>query len=373
MLPPDGGGGAGGQIQPPIAVLPPDGGGSGGGGGGGGPDLQPSTGLAAGQTAGVGQTRRCFDPRSETARTAEQADLPLCPDPASSPEAAALRASEQAPLTPRRDVIVQTDWNAWSDVQFTHVDDSRFSRDLESTGVVLSFGADRRVSNDAVIGGMFALQHTDSDSFGGFLDVDSAGIQIGPYAAMRLSRNWSVDATLLYGLSNFDTEIVTISGDFLSQSLSGVVSARGQYLADAYVIRPEASVAYSYVDNDSADLSGMVAGQPVSARLAGDSFDYGIAEVKAEISRLLRLENNTFVTPFVEAGVQYEFKQPDDGQVLTGDLTVVSEDRWNGVARGGVRWQVGEDSFFEARVGYLSIGQSDLDVIEGGVFLSLGF
>ena len=77
--------------------------------------------------------------------------------------------------------------------------------------------------------------------------------------------------------------------------------------------------------------------------------------------------------PFAELGVRYEFERPNDGKILTGNLTLQDTSPWAGQARLGVRTLLSRQMFVEAGLGYLSIGQKDLDVVEGRVFLSVAF
>ncbi|RVG49314.1 autotransporter outer membrane beta-barrel domain-containing protein, partial [Sinorhizobium meliloti] len=76
---------------------------------------------------------------------------------------------------------------------------------------------------------------------------------------------------------------------------------------------------------------------------------------------------------FAELGAQYEFERPNDGKILTGDLSEVTPSPWAFSLRSGFRMLLNDNLQIEATGGYLSFGQEDLDVWEGKLHLSWSF
>ena len=85
------------------------------------------------------------------------------------------------------------------------------------------------------------------------------------------------------------------------------------------------------------------------------------------------LENGTTVVPFVEVGTNYAFAQPNHGQILTADLEFATPSALSGSLRAGGRMLLNDSVQDEASGGYLSFGQSGLDVWEGKFQISFGF
>ncbi|WP_331374933.1 autotransporter domain-containing protein [Sinorhizobium chiapasense] len=164
-----------------------------------------------------------------------------------------------------------------------------------------------------------------------------------------------------------------LSGDYDSERLSGEVSLYGQYKFGAYFVRPEVSVTYSHVKSDDYDLSGNILNLPVSVSLPGGSFNYGVLDLTTEVSRNFRLSDGQPFRVFAEVGAQYEFERPNDGKILTGDLSEVTPSPWAFSLRSGFRTLLNDFIQIEATAGYLSFGQDDLDVWEGKLHVSWSF
>ena len=98
-----------------------------------------------------------------------------------------------------------------------------------------------------------------------------------------------------------------------------------------------------------------------------------MADGLLEINRDFILKNGTVIEPYAEAGVDCAFSRPNNGQILTGDLSYVDTSPWSGSISAGARMLLAKSLFIEASARYLSIGQSDLDIWEGRLFLSYGF
>ncbi|RJG08807.1 hypothetical protein D3879_23370 [Pseudomonas cavernicola] len=76
---------------------------------------------------------------------------------------------------------------------------------------------------------------------------------------------------------------------------------------------------------------------------------------------------------YAEVGLSNEFERPNDGRMITGDLSLEKTSPWSGSLRTGVQALVAPDVFIDTSLGYLSFGQNGLDVWEGRVLLSIAF
>ena len=77
--------------------------------------------------------------------------------------------------------------------------------------------------------------------------------------------------------------------------------------------------------------------------------------------------------PYAEIGATYEFDRPNGGQILTADLLLATPSAWAGTLRAGARMLLNNSVQVEASGGYLSFGQSGLDIWEGKFQISFGF
>ncbi|OCP01782.1 MULTISPECIES: autotransporter outer membrane beta-barrel domain-containing protein [unclassified Ensifer] len=314
----------------------------------------------------------CIDPRSVNSK--QQRDLPICRDLAAKDAAARSGGgSSQVPLTPGRDLPAPSLWNFWSDIQFADISDNRYDRDSDTLARSLTMGLDRRITSDLVVGMTVALEDSSTDAFDGTLGIDTDGFSFGPYAAYRLSKHWAIDGSLTYGRYDNDIDLSVLSGEQDSERLAGEISLHGQYKVDAYLIRPKVSVSWSHINSDDYDLSGNILNIPVSVSLPGDSYNYGVLDLSTEISRYFRLPDGQPFLVFTELGAEYQFERPNDGKILTGDLSEVTPSPWSFSLRSGFRMLVNDNLQLEATGGYLSFGQKDLDVWEGKLHVSWSF
>jgi hypothetical protein len=79
------------------------------------------------------------------------------------------------------------------------------------------------------------------------------------------------------------------------------------------------------------------------------------------------------VMPYLELGAVYAFEQPNDGEILSGDFQTETPSPWTGTLRGGFRMLVTDRVQLDASGGYLSFGQSCLDIWEGQMQVSFAF
>ncbi len=383
-LPPGGSPGRPGGVTPPIGTLPPVGAtpglpgvtppGSGGGTGGGSAGTGGGGGTVYGATSGAAfasrydglQTidARCIDPR-QRAQLGDQEPV-ICPE-----EPFATDGS--VPLTPGRDLGDETPWNTWVDTTVLVIDDDRFENDTSTTTGTVTFGLDRAITDNLVAGASLSLQSGESDGFDGTMHATESGFTIGPYIALRLSEHWAIDGSVTYGRTENDLRLAVLDGDYISEQVAANVNLHGQYDLGFANIRPKGSLFYGRTFGDAYEMKGDVLGRTVTVAFPESRFDYGAVEASAEINRVFFTENGLPVMPWAELGARYDFERPNDGQVLTGDLTLEDTTPWAVSLRSGLRMLVSETTLVEASAGYLSFGQKDLDVWEGRFYISFGF
>lgn len=66
-------------------------------------------------------------------------------------------------------------------------------------------------------------------------------------------------------------------------------------------------------------------------------------------------------------------RAPNDGQILSSTLQLVTPSPWSFTVRTGARVLLSDTVLIEATAGYLSFGQSGLDVVEARIHLSVSF
>ncbi|WP_417710386.1 autotransporter domain-containing protein [Roseibium aggregatum] len=363
-LPPSGGNaGAPGTVTPPIGTLPPD----------SRTPTQPSV------PAGFVPVRRadgqvisyCIDPRSiEEAQSAnEQAfctrDQLLA--------AGRLQEQEEVPITPGRDLIEPTLWNAWSTVTGVYSDDRRFGRDFQTLSGTAAIGADRKLTENLVAGVSVTFETIDTDGFNSTLKIDTQGFEIGPYVAVRISQHWAVDSSLSYGFANSQSDISVLSGEYNTHELGATFSVHGQYSLSEIQVRPKATVTFNRVFSDGYDLNGTILNRAVSVPISGNAASLGTIELSTEFSRQFTLQDGLLIQPYVEAGAVYEYLRPNDGKILDDELNYVTASAWSFTLRGGATALLAENVTLDAMGGYLSLGQNGLDVWEGQLRVAIGF
>ena len=315
----------------------------------------------------AGVEERCIDPRAATPEG--EATWPICPQEVLAEAAVAA----EVPLTEGRDLLPPKLWNAWAQPLAVQVSDERYGLDMETRLAGVTMGLDRRFGDNVVFGTSITFENTSTDGFDNLLQSESNGFTIGPYLAIRLSPHWMIDTSVTYGSYDNDLELSILEGNYDLQQWTGNVTAYGQYTLGEYFVRPKASVTYSHIDTDGYDLEGTVLGVPISVSFPEDSFNFGVVELSTEFSRVHAFDNGMVMMPYAEIGATYQFDRPNGGQVLTADLALVTPSAWAGTLRAGARMQLNNSVQIDASGGYLSFGQSGLDIWEGKFQVSFGF
>ncbi|MBK6864212.1 MAG: autotransporter outer membrane beta-barrel domain-containing protein [Ideonella sp.] len=287
--------------------------------------------------------------------------------------AAPTPAGTIVPLTEGRDLVVESLWNGWVDLHYIGSEDRRNGLDLDYRTGGVTLGADRRFGANFVAGLSLSLGRSDSDSFGGTLTSQTRGFVVGPYVAYRLSDHWAADAAIAWGRDQTDTQVDVLQGNYQSDRTTFTANANGQYEFDRTLVRPRLSVYYAHLSSGGYTLSGNVAGQSVSLAMPTASSNYGVAEASSEVTRAFTLPGGGVVAPYARLAVRYEFARPNEGEVLAGDLSMAETGPWGGSLRVGARALANRATMIEAEAGYLSLGQSGLDIWELRLYVSHAF
>lgn len=355
-----------GAVMPPIVTLPPEAGVA--------PGIEaavtPPGGIAGGPAFSTAQrTVECADMQPDGR---VRPTVP-CPNATGTGTAAMVAATGEVVLTPGREFGGAATWNFWVDTRYNGISDRRYGLDLDARSGNISAGMDRRLDENVVAGVAISLADASSDSYGGDWRTKSRGFTVGPYIAGRLSPNWALDGSLSYGSFQNDNQIDILSGSYRAQQFSGAVNLHGLFPLGEAQLRPKLTLTYAHTRSDAYDLSGSLQGIPIAVRFSQASFNLGTIEGYTELNRTFRLASGALVMPYAEIGARYAFDRPEDGQILTGDLTLATPSPWSGTLRAGVRSLVARSTVIEAGVGYLSVGQSGLSAWEARLLASVSF
>lgn len=264
-------------------------------------------------------------------------------------------------------------WNVYADAVYTDSSDRRNGVEIDAYGAHVTLGADRLLTGTLVAGASLNVSYLNTKQFHGISRSESIGLTLSPYVAFEVLPHWTLNVAPGFGWTGNDVKIGPLSADYSSFTYSGSVTATGDYALGGIVFRPELSAYYAHTDTEAYDTVGTIRGIPFSLSQDKSSFNFGVAEFSLEVNRAFSTPGGTIFTPYVQVGATYEFERPNDGKIRTSDLTFVDSSPWSGQIRAGVRTLVTSSMFIEVKGGYLSLGKSDLDIWEVGLFLSYGF
>lgn len=287
--------------------------------------------------------------------------------------AAPTPARAVVPLTEGRDLVVDSLWNGWVDLHHIGSEDRRNGLDLDNRTGGATLGVDRRFGANVVAGLSLSLDRSDSDGFDGTMSSQTQGFLVGPYVAYRLSDHWAADAAIAWGRDETDTQLDVLQGQVNTDRTTFAVNANGQYEFDRTLVRPRLSVYYAHLSSAGYALNGSIAGQAVSLAMPRVSSNYGMAEASGEVTQAFTLSGGSVVAPYARLAVRYEFARPNDGDMLAGDLSMVRTNPWGGSVRVGARALADRATMIEAEAGYLSLGQSGLNVWALRLYVSHAF
>ena len=330
-------------------------------------------------TEGANLPPDCPDPRTLANQPPGTAVRPDCvPKPQCWPDscqAATEDQLDQVPITPGRDLGVglTKDWNIWTDVRFLSTSDGRYGLDISGWSRSATAGIDRRIGSNVVLGFSATLEDNKVGGYDGFFSSSSRGWTIGPYAAVMLSDHWAVDAALGYSRLSNNYSLAVLDGSYVSQRLTGSANLHAQYSLDIVEVRPRLSFAFVKTYSDGYSMQGSIFGQALSISYPSADYDYSTLELAVEFNKLFTMANGNKLMPFAEVGTLYELVRPNGGTILNGDLQPFTPSPWSFSAKAGVRMLIADSVLLEARAGYLSFGQSGLDVVEAKLHVSFSF
>lgn len=300
--------------------------------------------------------------------------IALPPDGSSNapnPNAKKSAFTNKVPITRGREFARQPRFNIWTDFRYFGITDNRFGLDRNGDATNVTIGADRRINNKLVIGGMLNYNTAESSSFDDSWKTNSQGFSVGPYFGYIFLPNWALDGTVGFGQFENKNNISILNSKYTTNIYAASFMATGVYELNKSQIRLKPAIYYNYFQNSAYDLNAVIGGVAYSVPIDSYNFSLGLAQFAIQLARTFMRANNAGATvPYIELGVNYLFVQPNGGQILTGDLTMQSTSALSGLARLGVRTSVTRSFFIDATASYLSIGQSNLYVWEARLFLS---
>lgn len=276
-------------------------------------------------------------------------------------------------ITEGREFTPQSLWNTWADGYYFDVTDHRYNLDLNGRESLLVIGADKLVENNIAIGLLLSFQNAHSTNFGGNWIVNSHATTVGPYFAYQITPRWVINTSLGYGYTKNNLDVGIIDGNYIAQSYSLEVDLGGQYNYGAINLRYKPTLYYSYIHNKAYALTGATPIRSFSIPVASDNFALGLVSMLFEVNKNFNLNKFKVIQPFAEIGVNYQYLRPNNGQILTGNLLLVTTSAWSGMARLGVRIQMNKSLYIETNAAYLSIGHPDLNIWQGRMYLSYSF
>ncbi len=279
----------------------------------------------------------------------------------------------QAPITPGRQFGDEPRWDVWfATGPYGDSFDTRYELDLRSRSEFANVGIDRLFGDNVVFGVNANVERNQTDGFSDTWAVHTDGYTVGPHLGYRFSESWTLDASASAGWFDNTMQLDMLSGTFGSQRYTGALNFNGQYSAGHTNFRPKVGASYTNAPSNAYTLAGASAGGPVALSLAASVVEYGDATAALEITHGFGRSGSLFV-PYLEMGARYEYLRANGGQMLAGDLTMVTPSPWSGTVRAGARTLISGSTFLELGGGYLSFGQRGLATWETRVFLSQGF
>jgi hypothetical protein len=273
------------------------------------------------------------------------------------------------PITPGRDLAPPSPWNVWTDFSMNRTDDDRSRARTEIRGTFFGLGIDRYVAENTVLGIQFQFEQSDRDSFDGLMAVNNTTVSVGPYFSMLLHQNWSASGLVTVGKISSDVNVAELSGSFDRNQARASVSATGQYFWGPVVVRPSASLDYTYTNGSDIDLVGTIRSVPARVQAGVDSGWMGTFTPSVEFSRVFSV-NSGLIVPFTELGATYAFGE--SGSAFSASQDPEFEE-WSGTIAAGVRFSAQSGFFLEASFAYNSLFQQDLDSVEVGLFAAWNF
>ena len=258
-------------------------------------------------------------------------------------------------------------WDAWADARFYDIKDRRYQLDTDGNMQQAYVGADSLVTSNLVLGLAGAYEGSDQNGYRNYVSTDTDAYVIGPYVGYRVLPNVVLDGWLGYAYQNVDTRIANAKGSYSVNQFFASLNATAQFDFDFIGIQPKLSFYYSHADTDDLKLKvGDLGGNRFGTLTVPiNDQDVGLLDQSVEFNHAFAPTQDLLLMPYVRAGGRYAFQRPNDGKILSGDLTLVTSSPWSGNIRGGLRTLVYDQVVIDVGGGYLSLGQGGLDIWEG--------
>lgn len=174
-----------------------------------------------------------------------------------------------------------------------------------------------------------------------------------------------------------ESRIARLEGSFDVDRLFISANISSQYTTDNQVnFRPKLSFYYgrSNITDSSLYLDPNKNGG-FGGTLTLDDHDtnFGVLGFSGEVNKIYDTSKNTYTMPFFRLGVSYAFERPNDGVIITPDLTAEDTAEVLGNVHAGFRMLINTQFVAELRAGYFGIGESDFDVWNGRLIFSYFF
>lgn len=273
-------------------------------------------------------------------------------------------AAKTAPLTPGRDLVPETPWNAWVDTSYMRTRNQRGVAEVNDRTGALTVGADRKVSDRMSAGVMMSINDQRTESLWGYVTADANGWLIGPYAAYQLSQSWSLFGGASVGEVRRDHRVLTLNGNNTALQYSLMINAQGEYpVGEEVVARPKLGI--SYLNENARDylLGGSVLGAPLQILVDGRRRESGEFQGSVEFNRRINLEHQKFAVAYVELGAIGNYMRQENSL----------DPRWQGLLRGGFRMLAAKSLQIDVSASYRSLGVSDLSIWDMRLFAAYAF
>lgn len=283
----------------------------------------------------------------------------------------------EPPMGPGREFGIKSDYNLWADAQYFDINDDRYDIDASGSIKEIRFGIDRLVGDDLVLGISGGFERLENTGYAGTINVEQDGMFIGPYLGYRISEFAVIDIWLGYTKGDGESRISQLEGSFDADRLFISANISSQYSTEnQFNFRPKFS--FYYGNTNITDYSLHLdpgKNRGYGGTLTIDDYDanYGVAEFSVETNRIYNTSKNTYTMPFLRLGVSYSFERPNDGVIITPELTAEDTADVLGNASVGFRMLINKQFVTEVRAGYYGIGESDFDVWDGRLVFSYFF
>lgn len=281
--------------------------------------------------------------------------------------------NQKAPITKGRQFEQETFWNIWSDNRYFDTNDNRNNLDGKGTTTDFSIGADHFVSTNLAMGFLFSLLKYDNTAIDGGIENRTHGFSTGPYFGYRLSPRWSIDGSASYGRLQNNNDIALLNSQYTTQLYHADLKATGLYQFNQFQLRPKPLISFTHFRNPAYQFNGVFLGRAFQVDRPSESFNFNYAEFRLESNYTKVTKKGDIIQPYAEAGIDYAFAQPNDGQVLTGNLALATVSPLTETLTLGVRTLLSKALLIDSSGSYLSFGQGGLSVWELRLLASYSF